>query len=142
MKFHTSLPVRDIEATTHFYSRLFDEPPVKKKVDYVKFLPKNVALNISFHQAEESTVRALHLGFEVSDGAALDRIYQRLKADGLVREERETSVCCYANQDKFWVEDPDGYRWELYVLLADSEKKADRKTGCCATVRSSPSGCC
>lgn len=142
MKFHTSLPVRDIEATTRFYSLLFDDPPVKKKVDYVKFLPSKVALNISFHQANESKLRDLHLGFEVSDDAALDRLYQRLKAAGLVHQERDTSVCCYANQDKFWVSDPDGYKWELYVLLEDTEQKIDRKTGCCAAAGSAQSGCC
>lgn len=140
MKFHTNLPVHDIEATTRFYSLLFDEAPAKKKADYVKFLPKSVSLNISFHQADDPKMRDLHLGFEVSDGVELDRMYQRLKAEGLVGEERETSVCCYANQEKFWVVDPDGYKWELYVLLEDTEKKTDRATGCCASVGPSASG--
>lgn len=142
MKFHTNLPVRDIDATTRFYSLIFDEPPVKKKVDYVKFLPRGVALNISFHQADAPNVRGLHLGFEVSDQAALDSVYSRLLAHGLVRDERETSVCCYANQDKFWVVDPDGYEWEFYVLLEDTEQKVDRRTGCCASTDVSASGCC
>lgn len=142
MKFHTNLPVRDIEATTRFYSILFDEQPVKKKPDYVKFLPERVALNISFHQADAPALRDLHLGFEMSDQNSLDRLYARLEAEGLIRGQRDTSVCCYANQDKFWVVDPDGYEWEIYRLLEDTEKKIDPKTTCCATSSSSASACC
>ena len=29
--------------------------------------------------------------------------------------------CCYAEQDKFWVEDPDGYHWEVYQFHKDVE---------------------
>ena len=35
-------------------------------------------------------------------------------------EERETT-CCYARQDKFWVEGaPNGEMWEVYTVLEDS----------------------
>jgi hypothetical protein len=50
-------------------------------------------------------------------------------------EERDTT-CCYARQDKFWVEGgPDGERWEVYTVLADSEtfSAADADPTCCAT---------
>jgi hypothetical protein len=31
------------------------------------------------------------------------------------------TTCCYAKQDKFWVQGPsDGERWEIYTVLADS----------------------
>src|SRR5512142_129352 len=31
------------------------------------------------------------------------------------------TTCCYAKQDKFWVEGtPSGERWEVYAVLADS----------------------
>jgi hypothetical protein len=29
--------------------------------------------------------------------------------------------CCHANQDKFWVQDPDGVEWEVYHLNYDLE---------------------
>jgi hypothetical protein len=28
--------------------------------------------------------------------------------------------CCYAIQDKTWVRDPDGNRWEVFVVLEDN----------------------
>ena len=35
-------------------------------------------------------------------------------------EEKDTT-CCYARQDKFWVQGaPDGESWEIYTVLADS----------------------
>lgn len=142
MKFHTNLPVRNIEKTTQFYSTLFDEKPVKAKADYVKFLPSEVALNISFHEAHQPHDTEIHLGFELPNQQELDHMYERLQAAGLIHEERETSVCCYANQDKFWVTDPDGYKWEFYVLLEDTEKKIDRSSSCCASNAGGAAGCC
>jgi hypothetical protein len=45
----------------------------------------------------------------------------RVKAAGLpVREEMGVN-CCHANQDKFWVRDPDGVEWEVYHLNYDLE---------------------
>ena len=32
--------------------------------------------------------------------------------------------CCHANQDKFWVQDPDGVEWEVYHLNHDLEDEA------------------
>jgi glyoxalase/bleomycin resistance protein/dioxygenase superfamily protein len=70
----------------------------------------------------------------------------RVKAAGLpVREEMGVN-CCHANQDKFWVRDPDGVEWEVYHLNYDLEDEGDaggraRSTGlplvkgnaCCAS---------
>ncbi len=142
MKFHTNLPVRDIQKTTQFYSTLFDAKPVKLKTDYVKFLPPDLALNISFHESSRPHGDELHLGFEVQSPGELDVLYERLRAAGLTDEERETGICCYANQDKFWVTDPDGYKWEFYVLLEDTELKIERKSGCCAGRDAAAAGCC
>ncbi|MEL6190188.1 MAG: hypothetical protein AAFU79_36660, partial [Myxococcota bacterium] len=38
MRFHTSLPVTDVDATETFYRGLFGSDAVKRKPDYVKFL--------------------------------------------------------------------------------------------------------
>jgi hypothetical protein len=36
------------------------------------------------------------------------------------------TTCCHAVQDKIWVADPTGYRWEVYVFKGDSEIAHDR----------------
>lgn len=146
MKFHTSLPVRDIAQTVDFYSALFGEPPAKLRSDYAKFVPESPELNISFHLADgaQSLMTDLHLGFELVSRAALDQAHARLSKAGFVTEKRRTSVCCYANQDKFWITDPNGYRWELYYLVNDADYKVDESqaTGCCATSQAGTRGCC
>ena len=65
-------------------------------------------------------VGALATGFDVSRIAVMKHLGV-LEQAGLVSGTRETSVCCYANQDKFRVTDPNGYEWELYHLLEDTE---------------------
>lgn len=129
MRFHTSLPVTDVDATEAFYRALFDTKAAKRKPDYVKFLTPQ--LNISFNQSPKPPPTHLHLGFEVGSTVELDALHQRLSASGIVVESRETSVCCYADQDKLWITDPTGYRWELYVLLEDTEERMAPTTACC-----------
>ncbi len=134
-KVHMSLAVADLEATSKFYETLFRSRPVKTKKDYVKFLPEDLALNISFSAAESARsidTAAYHLGIEFGSQAALDREYDRLQSAGLISGKRETSICCYADQDKFRVHDPDGYEWELYYRLSDSEIRIEPTTTCCA----------
>lgn len=134
-KVHMSLAVENLEATSKFYETLFRSPPVKTKKDYVKFLPEDLALNISFSAAESARpidTAAYHLGIEFASQAALDREYDRLQGAGLISGKRETSICCYADQDKFRVHDPDGYEWELYYRLSDSEIRIEPTTNCCA----------
>ena len=37
------------------------------------------------------------------------------------RPSRTTPTCCYAVQDKVWVDGPDGEPWEVYTVLADAD---------------------
>ena len=45
----------------------------------------------------------------------------RVKDAGLPVTEEMGVNCCHANQDKFWVKDPDGVEWEVYHLNYDLE---------------------
>lgn len=133
MKFHTSLPVKDIEATKEFYTILFGTGPIKEKVDYLKFLPENINLNLTFSKSENIN-SDLHLGLQFSNKEELDSIYKRLESGGLLEttnKKREDSICCYARQDKFWVKDPSGYEWEIYSVLEDSEIFMSENSSCC-----------
>jgi uncharacterized glyoxalase superfamily protein PhnB len=62
-----------------------------------------------------------HVGVQVDTVDAVTAHLARVKAAGLpVREEMGVN-CCHANQDKFWVKDPDGVEWEVYHLNYDLE---------------------
>lgn len=38
----------------------------------------------------------------------------RLQASGLKPEVETDTLCCPARQEKFWVPDLDGHRWEVF----------------------------
>jgi len=153
MKFHTSLPVISISKSKKFYSTLFDSIPAKEEEGYLKYLPDEIDLNISFIRSKQ-ILKGLHLGFEVQSSDELDELHKRLEDAGLVEtseKNREDSVCCFARQDKFWVVDPSGYEWEIYTVISDTKIFASEgKSSCCAPVGSEDpkaesegtSGCC
>ncbi|HEX2639007.1 MAG TPA: hypothetical protein VHL50_00470, partial [Pyrinomonadaceae bacterium] len=45
----------------------------------------------------------------------------RWEAEGLIPREEMQTTCCYALQDKAWVNDPDGNEWEVFVVLGNTE---------------------
>ena len=45
----------------------------------------------------------------------------RLAGEGLATATETNVSCCYAVQDKVWVDDPDGAPWEIYTVLDDSD---------------------
>ena len=52
----------------------------------------------------------------------MDAEQARLAAAGLASVDKRATTCCYARQDKFWVQGaPDGEAWEIYTVLADSQ---------------------
>lgn len=61
-----------------------------------------------------------HLGIQVGDRAELEQVYTRLKGpEGPTIEEGET-VCCYAQSEKSWIDDPQGVPWEIFLTMGES----------------------
>ena len=82
-----------------------------------------------------------HVGVQVDSTATVTAHLARVKAAGLpVREEMGVN-CCHANQDKFWVQDPDGVEWEVYHLNYDLED-AEPTTGLKTLPLAKASACC
>ena len=105
---------------------------------YVKFLPTFAPLNIALSEGRPTGGaggHVDHMGLQVESREIVVRELDRVKAAGLPVREEFAVDCCHANQDKFWVSDPDGVEWEVYVLNYDLE---DRRLplatsgGCCA----------
>src|SRR5258708_15256398 len=108
-KVHPHRHVSDLAKSRAFYEQFLGGNPVKSKRGYVKSLPDWAPVNLALSAggtAAEGTVN--HVGVQVD---AVDTVMchlARVKAAGLpVREEMGVN-CCHANQDKFWVRDPDG----------------------------------
>jgi lactoylglutathione lyase len=122
---HVHLHVSNLEASRAFYERFLGAEPVKVKPGYVKFLPGVAPINLALSAGEAGAGKTVdHLGFQVESREIVQELLARVKASGLsVREEMDTT-CCYANQDKFWVSDPDGVEWEVYNLNHDVDEEA------------------
>jgi hypothetical protein len=75
---------------------------------------------------------------------AVDAQISRLEGAGFPTDVERDEVCCYANQTKVWTTDPEGRRWETYVVHADTEERDDEDTTCCRTDEAVASGatCC
>jgi hypothetical protein len=65
-----------------------------------------------------------HVGVQVDSPASVVEQLARVKASGLAVREEMGVNCCHANQDKFWVRDPDGVEWEVYHLNYDLEDES------------------
>ena len=136
-KMHVSLYVSDIQKTVSFYDKFFGQPATKVKEDYAKWELAHPSLIISFVQNPARVKDNFgHLGFQVDTEAQLMERLEAARTAALpVLEEMDVN-CCYARQDKFWVTDPDGFRWEIYqfhedVAFNDPHYATESASECC-----------
>ena len=116
-----ALNVDDIEEATAFYAKLFGVEPAKRRPGYANFAVANPPLKLVLLENPGSGGTLNHLGVEVSSVDEVDAEQTRLGELGLASVDERGTTCCYAKQDKFWVEgSPSGERWEVYTVLADS----------------------
>ena len=116
-----ALNVDDVEAATAFYAQLFGTEPAKRRPGYANFAIADPPLKLVLLENPGQGGTLNHLGVEVASVDEVDAAQTRLAAAGLASVDERDSTCCYARQDKFWVEGtPSGERWEFYTVLADS----------------------
>src|SRR5687767_6451954 len=133
LKAHLAINVRNVEQSIEFYKKMFGIEPSKVRTGYAKFDVSNPPLNFTLNQVPFETPGALsHLGIQVSSTEDVLAMKTAWQEQGLApREEMQTS-CCYALQDKAWVNDPDGNEWEVFVVLQDNLAEAKSSdTACC-----------
>ena len=134
LKPHVSLNVSNIDASVEFYEKAFGVKATKRRPGYAKFDLQEPALNLTMQEAPRTGINASHFGVQVASSEDVAAAWARFKAAGLVTKTEENTSCCYALQDKVWVEDPDGNSWEVFVVKEDAEAmgEAPQQTGCCA----------
>jgi catechol 2,3-dioxygenase-like lactoylglutathione lyase family enzyme len=142
-----ALNVDDLQESIAFYAKLFDTEPAKIRPGYANFVVTEPPLKLVLIENPGSGGSLNHLGVEVVDTDTVDAEQTRLAAAGFASVDERDSTCCYAKQDKFWVEGaPNGERWEIYTVLADSVTfSATRAAGstCCGTdVSATDTACC
>lgn len=134
LKAHLAINVRDTSVSTEFYKKMFGIEPSKVRTGYAKFDVQDPPLNFTLNQVPFEGKGALsHLGIQVATTEDVVAMKARWENAGLVpREEMQTS-CCYALQDKAWVNDPDDNEWEVFVVLKDNLGEAKSNDATCCT---------
>lgn len=128
-----ALDVDDLEASIAFYSRLFGTTPAKVRPGYANFAIADPPLKLVLVENPGRGGGINHLGVEVADTAEVDAVQRRVHGTGLASVDERGTDCCHALQDKFWVDGaPDGERWEVYTVLADSPEQGE-DTPCAAS---------
>ncbi|GGL33920.1 VOC family protein [Phycicoccus endophyticus] len=136
-----ALNVADLEASVAFYSTMFGVPPHKRRPGYANFEVaepplKLVLIETGARERGTGTTGALnHLGVEVASLEAVESARERFRDAGLAAFDERDTTCCWARQDKVWVEDPHGAGWEFYTVTDDDPadpRPASAVEACCS----------
>ena len=139
LKPHLSLNVSDIGAAVAFYEKAFGAAATKRRPGYAKFDLQVPSLNLTMQEAPRTGVNASHFGIQVASTADVEAAKAAFEAAGLKTFSEEKTACCYALQDKVWIEDPDGNAWEVFTVLGEAKGMGgaarDSASACCAPAR-------
>jgi lactoylglutathione lyase len=116
-----ALNVRDLEAAIALYTKLFGVSPAKVRPGYANFAVANPPLKLVLIENPEATDSINHLGVEVMSVDEVRAEHERIVNTGLPTWVEGETTCCYAVQDKFWVEGGD-HKYEVYTVLSDAEQ--------------------
>lgn len=108
--------------------------PSKVRTGYAKFDVQTPPLNLTLNQVPFDGPGALsHLGIQVAGTEDVIALREQWRERGLTPREEMQTTCCYALQDKAWVNDPDGNEWEVFAVLRDNLPEGTKKTDgeCC-----------
>jgi len=151
-----ALNVDDMDTAVEFYSKLFATTPAKRHDGYANFAVANPPLKLVLFEQPGKGGTINHLGVEVENTDLVAEAQARLAGEGMATASEDDVACCFARQDKVWVDGPSGEPWEIYTVLEDVEmpggqlRTVDPETGavCCAVVGddgvavASSSACC
>ena len=121
-----ALNVSDLEKSIEFYSTLFGVEPHKRRPGYANFAIAEPPLKLVLIEVPETergtgVSGALnHLGIEVQSTDEVHASAEHLESAGLATFDERDTTCCFALQDKVWVQDPAGAPWEVYTIKDDN----------------------
>jgi hypothetical protein len=128
-----ALNVSNLQEAIAFYGKLFNAAPAKVREGYANFAIDNPPLKLVLIEGDGQPGSLNHLGVEVESTERVTEAITRLSALGMETSVEENTTCCFAVQDKVWVQGPDSEPWEVYTVLADADvMKITESTNCCA----------
>lgn len=147
-RFHVHVSVKNLQEGLRFYSAMFGQQPTVIKDDYAKWMLDDPRVNFAISNRSAKT-GVDHLGIQVENEEELTGVEADLhRASDAVLAQPETA-CCYAQSNKYWVQDPAGIAWEAFHTLGSvpvfgvdqSSSDTSAKAACCAPVLGKASCC-
>lgn len=132
-----ALNVGDLEASIDFYTKLFKTPPNKIRENYANFAIDEPPLKLVLIAGEGTPGTMNHVGVEVASTEEVAEATTRMQAEGAVCDIEQGTTCCFALQDKVWVNGPE-IPWEIYTVLADADVMHPADGECCTSADSEP----
>ena len=147
-RFHVHVSVKEMQEGVRFYSAMFGQQPTVVKDDYAKWMLDDPRVNFAISN-RIAKIGVDHLGIQVESAEELTNVEADLHRASDAVQAGSGAACCYAESNKYWVQDPAGIAWEAFHTLgsvpvfgvdtASSETPA--KAACCAPVLGKD-GCC
>ena len=129
-----ALNVSDLQEAIVFYGKLFGAEPAKVREGYANFAIDNPPLKLVLIEGGGQPGTLNHLGVEVESTEQVAAAIAKFSNMGMETTVEENTTCCFAVQDKVWVNGPDSEPWEVYTVLADANvMKVTESSNCCAT---------
>ena len=143
MRLQLALNVHNLKEAIDFYSKLFNTAPHKIRTGYANFAIESPPLKLVLFENPLAESRLNHLGVEVLDQASLTKSQQRFTEADLLDSTESEVVCCHAAQNKIWVREPQGLKWEWYMITDDNPPLQSDQTACCNGINTfERSACC
>jgi catechol-2,3-dioxygenase len=139
-RFHVHVQTDNLDQQVEFYSQLFNAKPSIKKADYAKWMLDDPKLNFALsatsaidgeNNQHRKTAGISHLGVEFEDESQLVQAKNQLlmsqrgrKNDAQLEQfaQQPSANCCYANSNKFWLQDPQDIAWEFFHTSGTTEQ--------------------
>ena len=136
-RMHIAMFVSDMDESVRFYEVFFGVPPKRHQSDYAKFELADPPLVLTFNPDRKPSAGGAvnHMGVQVKSSDTVMAMQQRFTEAGFLTDAEIETPCCYSVQTKIWVGDPDGNRWEIYVVTdADADEGCGADCACYAEI--------
>ena len=114
-----ALNVGNLDEAIAHYSKMFGVGPAKVRPGYANFAVANPPLKLVLIEGHGEAGTLNHLGVEVESTDEVASKIDEARQFGFDITVQVSTTCCFAVQDKVWINDGE-IPWEWYTVLEDA----------------------